>query len=162
MNVKDSMKYLFSVAAVVAMAGAAEAQKQKKQSLHDQFTGQGYGTAGCGLGSVVFGDKPGMIQVFAATTNSYGGQTFAISSGTSNCGESGAEAAAQFIKVNQLALEKDVVRGSGESVASLGQILSCKNGDFAVEMKRNYSQQFPQGGADVNQLEAVAYKSCQI
>ena len=28
-----------------------------------------YGTAGCGLGSLVFGNQRGMVQVFAATTN---------------------------------------------------------------------------------------------
>ncbi len=30
----------------------------------------GYGEAGCGLGSLIFGTQPGPIQVLAATTNS--------------------------------------------------------------------------------------------
>ena len=28
-----------------------------------------YGDAGCGLGSILFGAKPGFVQVFASTTN---------------------------------------------------------------------------------------------
>jgi len=154
---------------VLGLGWTAQAQKKatgtaKKQSLHDQFTGQGYGLAGCGLGSVVFGQQSGMVQIFASTTNGIGyNQTFGMSSGTSNCGNAfGGSATAEFIKVNRFALEKDVARGQGETLASLGQILECKNSDFPVEMKRFYTQEFPQGGASEGQLEAVAYKSCQI
>ena len=47
----------------------------------------GYGAAGCGLGAIVFGSKPGMIQVLAATTNAtFYSQTFGITTGTSECG----------------------------------------------------------------------------
>src|SRR5690348_10000976 len=46
----------------------------------------GYGVAGCGFGSMLFGKQPGFIQVLAATTNgTFGSQTFGISTGTSNC-----------------------------------------------------------------------------
>ena len=49
-----------------------------------------YGDAGCGLGSILFGAKPGFVQVFAATTNgTFGSQTFGITTGTSNCGGGG-------------------------------------------------------------------------
>ncbi|MFN8945903.1 MAG: DUF3015 family protein, partial [Pseudobdellovibrionaceae bacterium] len=75
-------------AALVLVLGLVSvgAQAQKKKALVDEMSGQGYGMAGCGLGSVVFGDKPGFIQIFAATLNSIGGnQTFGISLGTSNC-----------------------------------------------------------------------------
>ncbi len=148
--------------AVLCLAFSAQAQKAK--SLHDQFTGQGYGMAGCGVGSVIFGQKPGMIQVFAATTNGiYSNQTFAISSGTSNCGESGKSGAThEFIKVNKLALEKEVVRGQGETLVSLGQMLDCKSENFSASMKKTYSKDFPQGGATEGQFEAVAIKACQI
>ena len=46
-----------------------------------------YGTAGCGLGSIAIGPKPGMMQVVAATLNMTGVQTFGITTGTSNCKE---------------------------------------------------------------------------
>ena len=148
--------------AVLCLGFSALADKTK--SLHDQFTGQGYGMAGCGLGSVIFGQKPGMIQVFAGTTNGiYGNQTFGISSGTSNCGESSKAAAThEFIKVNKMALEKEVVRGQGETLVSLGQMLECKSESFPSTMKKTYSQDFPQGGATDGQFEALAIKACHI
>jgi hypothetical protein len=156
------MKKSILIAGAVFCLGLS-AQAQHKKSLHDEFTGQGYGMAGCGLGSIVFGQKPGMVQIFAGTTNSYGGQTFAISSGTSNCGESGKnQATLEFIKVNKSTLEKEVVRGQGETLASLGQMLECKNSNFPAAVKSNYSREFPQGGASEGQLEAIALKACNI
>lgn len=134
------------------------AQAEKKASLHDQFSGQGYGTAGCGLGSVVFGQKPGIIQVIAATTNAVGYQTLAISSGTSNCGEAQTQARAdQFIDVNKVALENDLARGAGESMTSLAQVMGCKNSNFSLEMKSRYTP-----GLSKDQLSTAAVKSCQI
>ncbi len=156
------LKALFVVCALVAV-NQAQAQAKKKP-LIDSASGQGYGMAGCGLGSVVFGDKPGYIQVFAATTNgASGNQTFGISSGSLNCGESGKSAQTeQFIQLNQVAIENDMARGQGETVQALSQILNCQNNNFAQSMKSNYQQAFPQGGASAQQIEAVAYKSCNI
>lgn len=169
---KTKIKFLRSSSVIVAgllisstlFVGQAGAAEGKKASLHDQFTGQGYGMAGCGMGSVVFGQKPGMIQIFAGSTNHIGSnQSFGLSSGTSNCGEDQKQAAThKFIQINRVALEKDVVRGEGESIAALGQILECKNSDFPVSMKRQYSTDFPNGGATEGQIEALAYKACQI
>jgi predicted porin len=156
------MKNSLLIAGMVLGLGLS-AHAQHRKSLHDEFTGQGYGMAGCGLGSIVFGQQPGMVQVFAATTNSWGGQTFAISSGTSNCGESGKnQATYEFIKVNKATLEKEVVRGQGETLASLGQMLECKNENFSQSVKANYSREFPSGGATEGQLEAIALKACNI
>lgn len=159
------MKLLKALVAVCVLVGFSQAFAQaKKKPLIDSASGQGYGMAGCGLGSVVFGDKPGMVQIFAGTTNGLSGnQTFGISSGTLNCGESsGSAKAEQFIEVNKVALENEMARGQGESLQSLSQVLECKNQDFSQSMKSNYQQAFPKGGASAGQLQAVAYKSCQI
>ena len=159
------MKALKMMAAVLVLAGiSTTAMAQKKKALIDHAAGQGYGMAGCGLGSVVFGDKSGMIQIFAATTNGVSGsQTFGISSGTLNCDESGRVAKAeQFIDVNKTSLQNDLARGQGETLSALSNVLDCKNADFANAMKQNYSQSFPQGGASNQQLSAVAAQSCQI
>jgi hypothetical protein len=135
-----------------------------KKSLHDQATGQEYGMAGCGLGSIVFGDKPGIVQIFAATTNGVSGnQTFGISSGTLNCGESGKSAKlSQFVEVNKVAIENDLARGNGETVTALSKVLECTNSNFSSDMKKNYTNSFPQGGASANQISAVAIQSCNI
>lgn len=119
-------------------------KKAKKESLHDQVTGQGYGLAGCGLGSIVFGPKPGMIQVVAATLNGTGHQTFAITTGTSNCDipEMGQQAAV-FIEVNRDALAKDASRGQGETVAGLAYILKCSDpAVFGEGLRQNFGRIF--------------------
>ena len=79
----------------------------------------GYGTAGCGLGSILFGSKPGLIQVLAATTNgTFGTQTFGITTGTSNCEDTagGAQSTKAFVQANREAVSKDIARGSGFAV----------------------------------------------
>ena len=150
------MKKLGLLIALVGVVSVAHAEKKK--SLHDQFVGQGYGMAGCGLGSVVFGDKPGMIQIVAATLNGTGIQTFGISSGTSNCGESGKMARAnQFINVNKVALENDLSRGAGESVSALSEVMGCKNPNFSMELKSRFTP-----GINQDQLAQAAAQSCQI
>ena len=103
------------------------AAPSKRDSVHDQFSGQGYGTAGCGIGSVAFGAKPGPIQIIASTLNdSFGSQTFGITSGTSNCDipENGAQAAA-FIEVNKETVRKEAAQGQGETIRALAEIMDC-------------------------------------
>lgn len=89
----------------------------------------GYGDAGCGLGSVVFGGQKGMVQILAATTNgTFGSQTFGITTGTSNCSGAGKEATA-FIDINKESLANDIARGQGETVNSLAGIYGCQNSE---------------------------------
>jgi hypothetical protein len=112
----------------------------------------GYGDAGCGLGSVIFGKTTGFTQVFAATTNgSSGNQTFGISSGTSNCGgtEKGALA---FIEVNKASLQNDISKGHGETVTSLSEIYGCKKSEqFGKILQTNYKVIFKSNEAqDIN------------
>ncbi len=106
-----------------------------------------YGTAGCGLGSQAFGDKKGMIQVVAATLNgTFGTQTFGISSGTSNCGETspGTKAAQIFIEANREALAKDVSRGSGETIVNLSSIAGCPDpAAVGATLQKNFKSIFP-------------------
>jgi Protein of unknown function (DUF3015) len=106
----------------------------------------GYGTAGCGLGSIVFGNKPGIVQVLAVTTNYTGIQTFAISSGTSNCKDSAPSLvnAKAFIQANREAIAKDVARGQGETISSLTTLAGCGS-DKAVgaQLQQDFKQIFP-------------------
>lgn len=107
----------------------------------------GYGTAGCGLGSIVFGDKPGIIQVLAATTNgTFGTQTFGITSGTSNCSsaEPSAESAKAFVETNREALAKDVARGQGETISSLSTLAGCSDASaVGATLQQSFSAIFP-------------------
>lgn len=103
----------------------------------------GYGTAGCGLGSMVIGDKPGFIQVSAATTNgTSGSQTFGISSGTSNCGGAGKSTEA-FIEANKVALSNDIARGQGETLNTLAKMMNVKDTNaFATKLQAQYNEIF--------------------
>lgn len=122
------MKKLISLIAlsliVAAASGVASAQQVQ---VH---TARGYGTAGCGLGSILFGSKPGIVQIFAATTNgTFGTQTFGITSGTSNCvdSEEPMVGTASFIQTNREVLAKDISRGSGETIVTLTTLAGCRD-----------------------------------
>lgn len=111
-----------------------------------------YGSAGCGLGSMVFDADEEMTQIFAATTNgTFGTQTFGITSGTSNC-ETGGHAALdveRFVAGNRNALENDVARGQGETLSTFSAMLGCddatKVGD---ELKPQYGRIFDSSASD--------------
>ena len=103
-----------------------------------------YGAAGCGLGSLII-KKKGFVQVFASTTNgTSGSQTFGISSGTSNCAPSASEEGTQaYVETNREALAKEIARGRGETVATLGKVAGCKNNaQVPMILQRNYSRIF--------------------
>jgi len=108
---------------------ATVAQAQSSSSSSSSSPKHAYGTAGCGLGSLAFGDQGGAIQVIAATLNGIGGQTFAITTGTSNCGEAAVSVrgAELFIEANKEALAKDAARGSGETIVTLSHLAGCKD-----------------------------------
>ncbi|MBN9124738.1 MAG: DUF3015 domain-containing protein [Nitrosospira sp.] len=90
----------------------------------------GYGPAGCGLGSIVVGSKPGGEQIFAATTNgTFGSQTFGITFGTSNCGDNGliklSKEREVFAQENYTSLVKEMAQGEGESLNTLASLYQC-------------------------------------
>ena len=107
----------------------------------------GYGPAGCGLGSLVFKPDSGFTQIFAATTNGTSGtQTFGISSGTSNCdpnkgGKLGAKA---FVETNRTAMAKDISRGGGETITGLSEVAGCSDPTaVGAELQKNFKTIFP-------------------
>ena len=104
-----------------------------------------YGASGCGLGSIIFGAKPGIAQVTAASTNTLGMQTFAITSGTANCDSiDDHETLDSFVTMNREALAKDAARGSGETIATLTAIAGCADPvSVGRTLKRSYARIFP-------------------
>ncbi len=90
----------------------------------------GYGAAGCGLGSLVFGSKSGPQQILAATTNgTFGSQTFGITFGTSNCGDNGlvnlSKEREVFAHMNYTGLVKEMAQGEGEILHTLASLYQC-------------------------------------
>jgi hypothetical protein len=141
-------KAITTAALLLLAASAGAAEKSTKEAIRG--TGA-YGTAGCGLGSMVFGAQEGLVQIFAATTNGlFGTQTFGITTGTSNCG-GGAfalDGTKVFIEGNKEALAKDIARGSGEVVLTLSYVAQCQDADaVAAALQQNFAAIFP--SADV-------------
>jgi Protein of unknown function (DUF3015) len=93
---------------------------------------QGYGMAGCGLGSIAFAGNNAMgMQILAATTNgTFGNQTFGITSGTSNCVSGGVVKSqreqAAFAEVNFQDLKRNMAAGGGEFLTSFATLLGCE------------------------------------
>ncbi len=135
------MKYVLPALAL-SLATPAMAEQN---SLSEQFSGGGYGLAGCGLGSIIFGTQKGLVQVPAATTNGlYGNQTFGITSGTSNCDipKMGQRAAA-YIESNRETIMKEASRGEGDTLANLALIYNCQSTElFSQKVQSNYKNIF--------------------
>jgi len=107
----------------------------------------GYGSAGCGLGSVIIKPSEHFTQIFAATTNGlFGNQTFGITSGTSNCDgpPKPVQATARFVIANRSALAMASARGRGEPIEALATLASCRApNELGPVLQRNFGQIFP-------------------
>lgn len=135
------------VVAVLSLSSVTALAQDRAAGLPAKGGKDTYGSAGCGLGSLLFGNQPGMVQILAATTNgTLGNQTFGITTGTLNCGDpavsrSGAEL---FIEANKEALAKDASRGSGETIVTLTHLAGCKDPSaVGATLQRNFQTVFP-------------------
>ncbi|MES3036591.1 MAG: DUF3015 family protein [Bdellovibrionota bacterium] len=130
-------------------------------SVAAQAQSNNFGEAGCGLGSIVMGKNDN--QIIAATLNATGMQSFGITSGTSNCTDSGAVNSAQavpvYIEVNKLALAKDAARGQGETLAGLAQLMGCDAKAFGTALKSNYNSIFVDTGMQPAAIQTQIVKA---
>ena len=161
------MKKLISVVvpifAIIMIVGLAHS---KEVSVATKDT---YGTAGCGLGSLMFGNQPGPVQIVAATSNQVisANQTFGMTTGTSNCGTgiintSENKNLVRFVEKNMDNLAKDIARGDGESLNALAEITGISEAQkpaVFAKLQANFSIIFPskdvQVAEVVNQIEAI-------
>jgi hypothetical protein len=152
--------------ALFAIASTASAQAGLKG------TGS-YGTAGCGLGSLVFGNQPGAVQILAATTNgTFASQTFGITTGTSNCGAGLiAQGTKNFVEANRETLAKDMSRGQGETIGALTVMAGCSDSrEVGAALQTNFDKIFPTASASsddvakalLETLKADKSLGCQI
>jgi hypothetical protein len=149
---------LLAALAVLLLAGSALA-------ADSTIKGSGrYGTAGCGLGSLLFQDQPGMVQIFAATTNgTFGNQTFGITSGTSNCGPGmSVSGARSFVDANRDALAKDMSRGQGETIGALSSMAGCKDArQVGATLQVNFKAIFPNENASTDEVTLKLLQTLQ-
>jgi Protein of unknown function (DUF3015) len=144
-------------------AGSVQAEQyHHKKPMVDEVSGVRYGTAGCGLGSLAFGAKPGPIQIAASLLNATGGQSFAITSGTSNCQNEGDDnrRAELFILANREVLEKDISRGSGETLTNLAEIIGCSDSaQLGETLQSKYQTIFPKGSEPSENVTEAIFKT---
>lgn len=130
------------------------------------FVGTGFAgnqnNTGCGLGSIIFEDHDGLVsQVCAVTTNgTFGNQTFAITSGTSN-----AEKPADFwaskklhtyVAENMDNLATDIAKGDGEylnTLAVLMEVPEDQRAGFYANLQSNFSRIYT--SQDVNHEDII-------
>lgn len=102
----------------------------------------------CGWGSKLFDGQKGIApQVLAVTTNgTSGNQTFAITTGTSGCTQSGVVRSswktAMYLDSNMEKVARDMSVGQGESLESLASLMGVEEQDkglFFQTMKENFS-----------------------
>jgi hypothetical protein len=141
-----------TVTAALLLATAASAKGK----------GGRYGSAGCGLGALAFGDQPGGVQILAATTNSLlGNQTFGMTTGTSECGPGVfAMGTKNFVEANREVLAKDAARGEGEAIGAIAVINRCKDvRGVGTALQRDFAAIFPSEDATSEQVTEAILKS---
>jgi hypothetical protein len=150
----------FGFVGSMAFAGAAKAQ-EPVQTIQNNTNSAGYGMAGCGLGSLLFGnDNSKFMQILAATTNgTFWSQTFGITSGTSNCVQGGVVTAqkeqAAFAEVNFQDLKRNMAAGGGEFLSSFATLLGCEDGakaSLAAMTQSRYEAIFPAANTSPMQM----------
>ena len=150
-----SLRTIVALAALVA-ATPVLAQSKTEEDLRRGLKGAGsYGAAGCGLGSMAFGNQPGALQIVAATLNGIlGNQTFGITFGTLNCGTGlFAQGTRNFVEANREALAKDVARGGGETVGALTVINRCADSHaVGAALQASFGRIFPSADASDEQV----------
>lgn len=121
------------------------------------------GSAGCGLGSMVFQQNDFVHQILAATTNgTLGSQTFGITFGTSNCTNRGLIQLSQerraFIEANFADLSRDIAAGQGEFVNNLAKLYNVSDTKaFASKLQKNHAVIFASNAENaVNQINLLA------
>lgn len=116
--------------------------------------------AGCGLGSLVVKENTKLMQILAATANGIGGQTFAISTGTSNCKAQNfvmTEKAVQyFAEVNKDDLSREMAKGQGEKLQTLAALYGCNTAasraQFAKAAQAAYGRILPSQDTAVTEM----------
>jgi len=107
---------------------------------------------GCGLGGMAIGDKEGLLWNLLGTflNGLCGNQTFAMSSGTSDCGVPEKLAIFDqmniFVADNMDALAVDIAQGNGESLDALAEIARVSETNRPVlysALQNNFSRIYP-------------------
>ncbi|MBN1531450.1 MAG: DUF3015 family protein [Spirochaetes bacterium] len=102
---------------------------------------------GCGMGSIWFADKEGLLFHLLATTSNGYSQTFGISSGTSGCTQFNGivfnSRMESYVAQNLDNLATDMARGDGEYVQTLAVLMEVpveQRTSFYSVLQQNFSR----------------------
>lgn len=120
--------------------------------------------AGCGVGTMIFQDKTGLLySLFAGTTNGLTFSSISMTFGLVNCP---AEASVKgkissYIDYNKQQLAMEVAQGRGERLAALIEMYGVTDQQAAVSaLKANHAEIF--GRASAAEIEAQMEKVLNI
>lgn len=120
--------------------------------------------AGCGVGTMIFQDKAGLIySLFAGTTNGLTFSSISMTFGLVNCpAESSIKGKiASFIDYNKQQLAVEISQGRGERLAALVEMFGVANQQAAMSsLKANHTEIFSQMSAEA--IEAQMEKVLNI
>lgn len=126
------------------------------------FAGAMEKNCGCGLGTMLFKGKDGLIsQISAATTNgSFGNQTFGITTGTLECDKFETMAMKKklniFIADNMDHVASDIASGQGEfleAIADLADVPTANRAALYSALQGNFDTIYP--GDQVTHTQVV-------
>ena len=125
-----------------------------------------YDSTGCGLGSMAWRGQSGIVpQILAVTTNeTFGNQTFGITSGTSGCDPNGRitggtqKMILSFLQNNMEQFAIDVAAGEGETLTTLAGILNMDEKFVAKRAYQNFALLFPNENVDAVDVTMTFYE----
>ena len=99
---------------------------------------------------MVITENTKLMQVLAVTLNATGMQTFAISTGTSNCRSQNfvmnEKAVQYFAEINQKDLSREMAEGKGEKLTTLASLYGCQGTaqqQFSKMTQNSYARILP-------------------
>jgi hypothetical protein len=138
---------VFAVVLVLSVMLVSSAFAAKKGS-----SGKARSNTGCGLGTMLWqnnADNSSLFQAFQATTNGTCYNTFAITTGTSECDQPSTfvknERLNEFVVANMDNLAKDIAMGRGETLEAFAELLQIpaeKRAEFYQKMQTNFAKIF--------------------
>lgn len=144
---------------LVAQDDVSEDIKEDAKKIEKKVsTSSGNTQTGCGLGNAVF-SAPNSAVIYAlqaTTNNTFGLQTFGISSGTLGCQKTRFvmdTRTQEFVASNMDALSKDISRGSGESLETLLELLAIQDREeFKIRLQENYNKIYTSQQIQMNEV----------
>lgn len=120
--------------------------------------------AGCGVGTMIFQDKVGlMYSIFAGTTNGLTFSSISMTTGLLNCPQEASIKGkiASFIDFNKQQLAMEIAQGRGEHLSALVEMYGVTDQQTAVNsLKANHTEIFSQTSTEA--IEAQMEKVLNI